>query len=483
MARGKLTPAELLALHNNPYVIDANETRIIYSNEFKFHFMQEYNKGLKPTQIFADSGFDIHALGDKRIERAASRWKQSYSSGTLGAYDDPQVRKETAEKNKKCKKNAVNRTVRSQRTLIKNLELQIEHKDAKLSKQTARSQEILKHTISQHQEKLQKQEQTIAELKAQVELLKKAGSLGRRRCAGKVFGKTDLCELVKNTIEKFSLQNSVKALCAAVGLARSTYYYYLKSAATRTAAAFKDNNLFSIIKTAFNNCPFYKKGSRSIKMMLSNDFEYFINRKTIQRIMRKYNLVCPIRSCNPYKKLWKATVEDRIAPNLLKRQFKTGTPRKVLLTDITYLKHQGAFSYLSVILDAETKEPLSYVLSKNLKVGFVLKTLDKLKDTKFPEGALIHSDQGVHYTCKAFRQKVAGMNLTQSMSRRGNCLDNAACESFFGHMKQELPDYKDYSFDELCKLIDRYMHYYRYERYQDNLHSLTPYDYSRTLAA
>ena len=549
MGRGKLSQEEIIALNNNPFVVSANENRIIYTNEFKFHFMEQYNNGVRPRKIFSDAGFDVLALGDKRIERAAARWKQSYAAGTLGSYDDPQIRNEKAIKDRAEKAEHINRTIGTQQTVIKKLEKAISETKArihkqkqisqskldsakaesrarikeqkqinqskldsakaetqarikkqkqinqskldytqaesqeKMQKQKARIQAKLDKALAESNEKLEKQAQTISELKAQVELLKKAGSLGRRRCEDKVYGKTDLCELVKSTIEKYSLKNAVKPLCKAVGLARSTFYYYLKSTATRIAAALKDNNLFCIIKTAFENCQYYKKGSRSIKMILSNEYDFFTSRKTIQRIMRKYNLICPMRSTNPYKAIWKATLEDRIAPNLLNRKFKTGIARKVLLTDITYLKHQGAFSYLSLVIDAETNEPISYVLSKSLKENFVLKTLDQLKDIEFPEGAIIHSDQGVHYTCKAFREKIASMNLIQSMSRRGNCLDNAACESFFGHMKQELPDYKDYSFEELNELINKYMYYYRYERYQDNLCNLTPHEYSKTLAA
>lgn len=84
MGRGKLTIEEQRILKENKYVLDVNEAAIIYTNEFKFHFMKEYLKGEKPTKIFADAGFDVKMLGSKRIERATARWKESYQAGSLG---------------------------------------------------------------------------------------------------------------------------------------------------------------------------------------------------------------------------------------------------------------------------------------------------------------------------------------------------------------------------------------------------------------
>ena len=94
MARGKLSPEEVKILKENPYVSDVDDTRINYTNEFKFLFMQEYQRGKKPTQIFREAGFNTNILGLKRIERAASRWKKSYEAGSLGTYQDRTVKKQ-----------------------------------------------------------------------------------------------------------------------------------------------------------------------------------------------------------------------------------------------------------------------------------------------------------------------------------------------------------------------------------------------------
>ena len=92
MARGLLTEEEINVLKQNPFVHDVSETRILYTNKFKFHFMKEYLDGKKPTQIFVEAGFDAKMLGSKRIERAAHRWKESYAAGSLGAYQDGTIR-------------------------------------------------------------------------------------------------------------------------------------------------------------------------------------------------------------------------------------------------------------------------------------------------------------------------------------------------------------------------------------------------------
>ncbi len=262
---------------------------------------------------------------------------------------------------------------------------------------------------------------------------------------------------------------------------RSTYYYYLSHKSNREKREEMDLEAHFFIEKIFLSRHQRCKGSRSIKDTLELDYGILYNRKKIQRIMRKFGLKCPIKTCNPYRNMWKATKEDKIAPNLLNRAFKPGQARSVLLTDITYIKHQGHFSYLSVILDSQTGEPLSYKLSKNLKVGFAIDTLKQLSVSELAEGVMLHSDQGVHYSSKAFRSQLKKMNITQSMSRRGNCHDNAPMESFFGHMKAEMDIDSNWSFEQLQKEINNYMYDYRYISRRRNLNRMTPYEYGSTL--
>ena len=203
-------------------------------------------------------------------------------------------------------------------------------------------------------------------------------------------------------------------------------------------------------------------------MTLKEKFDINYSRKRIQRIMRKFNIVCPIRKPNPYKRIAKATKEHTVVPNLLNRNFKQDIPGKVLLTDITYLPYSNSnTAYLSTIKDASTNEILAYNLSNNLAIDIVTETINKLvklKSFKLHKDAFIHSDQGSHYTSPIFQKLLKKYNLGQSMSRRGNCWDNAPQESFFGHMKDEI-DYKSCeTIEELKILIDDYMDYYNNER-------------------
>ena len=206
-----------------------------------------------------------------------------------------------------------------------------------------------------------------------------------------------------------------------------------------------------------------------------------MNHKKIRRLMRKYELFTKIRKANPYKKMMKATVEHRTCPNLLNREFDQQEPGKVLLTDITYLYYDnGQVAYLSCVKDGSTKEIVAYYLSKSLEMSIAYETLKRLKrviSKRSYSKVILHSDQGVHYTHPDFQKQVKEMKLLQSMSRKGNCWDNAPMESFFGHFKDEA-DYKDCkSFKALKTLVYKYIEDYNNCRYQWGLNKMTPVQY------
>lgn len=225
----------------------------------------------------------------------------------------------------------------------------------------------------------------------------------------------------------------------------------------------------------------YDKGVKGIYMRLLR-MGIRMNHKKIRRLMRKFGLVCPIRKPNAYRQMIKKMRTDAVTPNVVKREFKEHGPRKIFLTDITYIPYRNHFCYLSVITDAFTKQVLSYVISKNLKVDFVLETVQQLlkkHQVEIDDKAMIHSDQGAHYTSTSFRRLLEDYNLRQSMSRRGNCWDNAPQESFFGHMKQELKPYlnRKMNFQDIKERIDDWINYYNNDRYQENLNKLSPNEY------
>lgn len=180
----------------------------------------------------------------------------------------------------------------------------------------------------------------------------------------------------------------------------------------------------------------------------------------------------------------KATKEHTVVPNLLNRKFKQGVPGKVLVTDITYLFYKnGKKGYLSTILDASTNEVLAYNITDHLRLELALDTLHNLKKNKVKlhKDAFIHSDQGFHYTSPKFQAVVKKYGMKQSMSRRGNCWDNALQESFFGHLKDETVFKECETIEEVRKEINDYITYYNNYRGQWNLKKMTPVKYRNHL--
>ena len=289
-------------------------------------------------------------------------------------------------------------------------------------------------------------------------------------------------EVIEKTIKNNNNLLSVKDLCKTAGVSRSGYYAWLKAAPVREAAEEQDRRDFDLILEAYKMRS-YKKGAESIYMnLLHMDPPVIMNLKKIRRLMKKYGLVCPIRKANAYRRMAKALKTSNVADNLLQREFECYGPRMVLLTDITYLPYKGTFAYLSTILDAFTKQVLAYVVSSSLEVDFVLETVNILirdHGISLHQETILHSDQGCHYTSYKFIEILHDKKLRQSMSRKGNCWDNAPQESFFGHMKDSIKDKlkKATEFDQIKVIVDDYIDYYNNDRYQWNLANLSPNEY------
>lgn len=276
---------------------------------------------------------------------------------------------------------------------------------------------------------------------------------------------------------------SISYMCEIAGVSRSGFYEWLKAAPTREQRDDRDRKDFELILDEFRFRG-YAKGARSIHMRLLHT-GVIMNVKKIRRLMKKYGLICPIRKANPYRRMAKALATNNVAKNIVNREFKR-EPRKVLLTDITYLFFENGRCYLSTILDAYTHEILAYQLSPSLKVDFVLQTIEQLKENHgitLDNNTIVHSDQGCHYTSYAFIEKLREAEFVQSMSRRGNCWDNAPQESFFGHMKDDIRDEIAalMSFEEVKLKVDDWIDYYNNDRYQWDLLKLSPKEYYRYL--
>jgi putative transposase len=441
MSKITFSSKEINMLQKNPNVQRVSERSITYTDDFKNRFIDEYQAGKFPRQIFEENGFDVDVIGIKRIEQSAHRWKKAYEkNGLIGLTD---------------------------------------------SRKTA-SGRPLKRELTPS-EVIERQRAKIELLEGQVELLKKLEVTERRLLnASENLNPSKAYQLIQKTIEQNGFKGMTRYFCDLLEVSRSGYYRYLKASSVREAREKLDLEAKEIILKAFDRRG-YKKGSRSIKMILENEFDIIFSRKKIQRIMRKYGIVCPHRKPTPYKKIAKATKEHQVVPNKLNREFKQGIPGKVLLTDITYLPYNGnCMAYLSTIKDASTNEILAYHVSDRITLDIATTTIHKLMNNKkitLHKEAFIHSDQGSHYTSPRYQKLLKEYGLGQSMSRRGNCWDNAPQESFFGHLKDEV-DYKSArTLKELKSKINHYMVYYNNYRYQWNLKKMTPIQYRNHLLA
>lgn len=263
---------------------------------------------------------------------------------------------------------------------------------------------------------------------------------------------------------------SLAELCKVAGVSRTGFY----QSRARTQIESPDEKLIESIFMIKNR----KAGARKIRMYLQRNHGLVVNLKKIRRIMRRRNLVTQIRKRRVNYQL--QNTNHKAAPNKLNQDFKVSESNRIFSTDITYLNYNnGERAFLSAVKDLGTKEIVHFEVSKHFDISLVTRGLsDFLK--RIPRGKqkiIIHSDQGAQYTSDDYRKLLASNSIEQSMSRKGNCLDNAPIESFFGHFKDESEYKKCKSFEELKKEVEKYMYYYNNERPQWGLKGKTPVEF------
>lgn len=254
-------------------------------------------------------------------------------------------------------------------------------------------------------------------------------------------------------------------------MARSTYYYYLKR--------INKKDKYEKVKTEISNI--YKEnkgryGYRRITLELRKR-GYIINHKTVLRLMNYLGLKSIIRKKRRYSS-YKGTV-GKIADNLLKRNFKADNPNEKWVTDVTEFKVNEEKIYLSPIIDLYNGEVVSYNISNRPVFKQVIDMLEQAL-SKIPSNTnlILHSDQGWQYQMEQYRKILKAKGIRQSMSRKGNCLDNACAENFFGILKSELFYTKKYmSIEELKKDIVEYINYYNNKRIKVKLKGMSPVQY------
>lgn len=316
--------------------------------------------------------------------------------------------------------------------------------------------------------KLDKQveEDLIAEnqrLRMEIDYLKKIECLGAGRGTPK-----QKAQVVQELRQKYPL----KALLQLAGLPRSTFYYYLHQSQNPAKYQMVKEQIVII----FNENK-KRYGYRRITKELHNN-DICVNHKTVRKLMKQLGLVCQVRAKRKYSS-YKGEVGE-VAPNLLERHFKTNQPNRKWVTDVTEFKVNDQKLYLSPILDLFNGEVVSYNLSRHPNFKQITDMLEgafqKLPDKA--DNLILHSDQGWQYQMKSYQNLLKAKGITQSMSRKATCLDNAVAENFFGLLKTELFYLEKFdSIDQLEKAIVDYIDYYNDRRIKLKLNGLSPVQY------
>lgn len=274
-------------------------------------------------------------------------------------------------------------------------------------------------------------------------------------------------------------------MCKIANVSKSGYYYWLKNNENSQKMIKNEEDILLIAKIFYQKKR--KAGWRTIKMILENEYGKIINHKKIIKIMKKYDLKTNIRKKRKVNKIPKIAIDETIYQNVLNRDFEQQKPNVAYCTDISYLPYQNKnIAYLSALKDIASGEIVAYTLSKTLKLDFVIKMIKKaieLTPDECLDKLILHSDRGVHYRSNVYQKLLKKYGITQSMSRKANCLDNAPIESFFGHLKDDIDYKKCKTFEELEDMVKNYVYNYNNNRYQWNKNKMTPIEYKQYLLA
>ncbi|MED4718804.1 IS3 family transposase [Bacillus badius] len=267
---------------------------------------------------------------------------------------------------------------------------------------------------------------------------------------------------------------SVQLLCRIAGVSKSGYYKWMKRQLSPSQKQIENE----AIKEKILECHEKFKGIygyRRILVWLRLTYNLSINHKRVQRLMSELGIQAVIRKKRPYYGKKEAYV---VSDNHLNRDFQASKPNEKWVTDITYLIFNGQKLYLSAIKDLYNNEIVAYQISNRNDLKLVIDTLRKAKIKRNVKGILLHSDQGYQYTSRLYSQILKKYQMKPSMSRRGNCWDNACMESFFSHFKSECFNlYFFRSAAEVKFAVQQYIRFYNHQRFQKKLNNLSPYKY------
>jgi putative transposase len=262
----------------------------------------------------------------------------------------------------------------------------------------------------------------------------------------------------------------VVAILQIAGIPRSTYYYWVK----KLGEPHPDAELRILIQSVYDEHE-GRYGYRRIRDELLNR-GHQVNHKKVQRIMKELNLKSMVR-LKKYRS-YRGTV-GHIAPNVLNRNFQAEKPNEKWVTDITEFKLFGEKLYLSPVLDLFNGEIITYTIGSRPTYTLVSEMLEQAFERLSEEDELLlHSDQGWHYQMKPYQHALRKRRITQSMSRKGNCYDNAVMENFFGIMKSEFLYLREFeSIEHFKQELGKYIEYYNYKRIKAKLKGMSPVQY------
>lgn len=269
------------------------------------------------------------------------------------------------------------------------------------------------------------------------------------------------------------MEYSVSLLCEIAGVSRSAYYRDKRKPLKR------DSRIEDLITDLYQKSGM-RAGYRTIRYLLRNVHNINVNHKKIQRIMREKG----IQSIVKRKKHLYLKGDAIRKENLLQREFQSDAPGKKFVTDITYIPTPRTMVYLCTVIDLFNNEPVAWNVNTSQDQSLSIETIKQLFGRYNLNNSIIHSDQGVHYTNKAYVNMLKELGVRQSMSRKGNCWDNAKAESFFGHFKSEsihLMKSRIQSFSDVKEIVEEYMDYYINLRPQKALGGLSPRAYREAL--
>ena len=253
---------------------------------------------------------------------------------------------------------------------------------------------------------------------------------------------------------------SISAMCRFFEVSRSGYYNFVHRIGKRERNA----DLVDLIRTKQKTCD-HTYGYRRIWRWLKNSKKIYRNPKTILKIMKKYELLSDIRRPRKWRQLGQ---QIHRYENLLNRQFRANKPNQKWVTDISYIHTGQGILYLSMIRDLYDNSIVAYKTGTSQSVNLVLDTIRQaMEKEKVAAELQLHSDQGSQYTSQAYFELTKSYGITPSMSRRGNCYDNAMAENFFSILKTEcIYRHQPKTFAEANHLIDDYIYFYNHHRIQ-----------------